>query len=115
MRFFLAVVSIALVAAGISCSSGSSPTITTGPALRSLTTEICRELQSDYSLSDKVAAQRFLLGDGFSGAQKVVDRAEPGHSHIVGIREYSDALDSVCPQTVRSFLGGQSLYDWYTD
>jgi hypothetical protein len=113
MRFFLAVVSVALIAAAVSCSDTSEPGGSSGAALHSIAVEICRELRAEYSLSDKGAAQDFLFITGWNGAQKVVDSAAPGH--IVGLQEYSDALDSVCPQTVRSFLGGHSLYGWEYD
>jgi hypothetical protein len=108
MRFLPVVLSAALIAVAVSCSGSSGPA-STRPELHSLAAEICGELKP-YSLAD---GQHFLAVNGLNAAQTVVDRADPGH--IVTIQEYSDALDSVCPQTVRRFLGDQSFYDWLTD
>jgi len=110
---FAVLLSVALIAAALSCSGSSRPD------LHPFAVEICGQLRSDSPLGYQVPggkpnAPQYLI-DGLEGAQTFADTMDPQHFHLVTIREYSDALDSVCPQTVRRFLGGQSYYDWLTD
>ena len=94
MRLLLAVMSLALVPAAISCSGDS------GPDLKPLAVEICGESRS---LSPGAAADLLV-----HGMEVALDSGAT-------IEQYSDALAAQCPRTIERFLGTESYRDWMRD